>query len=103
MANNRMYLVCRGCNENFMLGKTMSSGYYAHREDYQSELNDFYDKHSFCGEVHNENQFELSYEIAIDDVKEYVPNIKENNPHKALARLKETIKRSEEYDKEHER
>ena len=80
MANNRMYLVCRGCNESFMLGKTMSCGYYAHRENYQSELNEFYDKHSFCDElkqVHNENQFELSYEIAYDkEVKEYEPILK---------------------------
>ena len=74
-----MYLVCRGCNDKFMIGKTFSSGYYIANEDIVSELNDFYDTHSFCDvdmTVNNENQFSLEYEIAIDEgVKEYIPKI----------------------------
>ena len=71
MANNRMWLVCRGCGTGFMLGKTFSSGYYTSNEDFENNLNTFYDEHAFCGGVDNENMFELQYETAHDDgVKE---------------------------------
>ena len=65
MANNRMYLKCRGCNKTLLLGKVLGSEYYTHYDDMNNKLNEFYDKHAFCSEnkeVHNENQFELEYE-----------------------------------------
>lgn len=67
MANNRMYLTCRGCGEGFFLGKIMSSGYYQHMDDFQEKLNVFFDKHHCCGDVHYENQYELRYEIVWDE------------------------------------
>ncbi|HEY5585697.1 MAG TPA: hypothetical protein VIK78_14575 [Ruminiclostridium sp.] len=76
MANNRMYLVCRGCNKGFMIGKTMLDGYYTSQEDFEHKLNEFYSLHDYCNitkEVNSENQFELAYETAVDeDVKELI-------------------------------
>jgi hypothetical protein len=91
MANNRMYLKCRGCDKTFLLGKVLGSNYYVNYgmdNKMQRELNDFYDEHGFCSEkkeVHNENQFELEYEFKRDDeeievtlappkMEEYIPN-----------------------------
>lgn len=70
MANNRMWLVCRGCGKKILLGKTMLSGYYVHYDDIQTELNNFYGEHAFCDEkeeVYSENQYELAYDTAIDE------------------------------------
>lgn len=51
MANNRIYLRCKGCGATLFLGKTFLQGYYW--EDYgggplQDRLNDFYDTHNYC-------------------------------------------------------
>jgi hypothetical protein len=70
-----MWLVCRGCGEKFLLGKTMGTGYYTHQDNFEDKINEFYNEHSFCdviNEVNNENQFSLEYETAWDkDVKEF--------------------------------
>lgn len=51
MANNRLYLTCRGCGETLFLGKHMMDGFYW--QDYgggplQEQLNEFFDKHIWC-------------------------------------------------------
>ena len=72
MANNRMFLVCRGCGKPLMIGKVMSSNYSTATldgEEFNNDLLNFYGNHAFCSEkeeVHNENQFKLCYEIAWD-------------------------------------
>lgn len=71
MANNRMWLVCRGCGTGILIGKIMSSGYYTSVDSFEDNLNEFYDTHAFCGNVNPENMFEMQYESACDDgVKE---------------------------------
>ena len=67
MANNRMYLRCKGCGETFFLGKRFGGGYFIQQyEEYKGvplmdRLNEFYDVHEWCG---NEGLdcFELIYE-----------------------------------------
>jgi len=75
MANNRMYLVCRGCNDGLLMGKTLGGGYYTFYDNMTKTLDDFYEEHAFCdkkNEVNWENQFEIRYESANEDgVKEY--------------------------------
>ena len=52
MANNRIYLRCKGCGETLFLGKCFGMGFYWH--DYNDgkkgtlsdQLNAFYDKHT---------------------------------------------------------
>lgn len=55
MANNRIYIRCKGCGATLFLGKTFTHGYYwenyygegVHLED---RLNEFFDKHNYCSE-----------------------------------------------------
>ena len=52
MANNRIYLRCRGCGETLFLGKSYLGGFYY--ENYHPEksleekLNAFYERHNYC-------------------------------------------------------
>lgn len=46
MANNRMYLRCRGCGAELMLGKTMGHGWYTPVGGVESD--EFFDKHEHC-------------------------------------------------------
>jgi len=51
MANNRIYLRCKGCGETLFLGKTYLDGYYWTSYDgvpLDRKLNDFYEKHNYC-------------------------------------------------------
>ncbi len=82
MADNRIYLRCRKCGSVLFLGKCYSEGYFYknyHKNDLETELNDFYTKHAYCNEPLNErdikfidtkfnqednyyNRFEIAYE-----------------------------------------
>lgn len=66
MANNRMWLVCRSCNERFLLGKCMGDGCYYTRPFHSEELEEFYDEHYCCDLVNPQNVFKLCYESAYD-------------------------------------
>lgn len=46
MANNRMYLRCRGCGEELMLGKTLGNGWYTPVGGV--ELDEFFERHEHC-------------------------------------------------------
>lgn len=51
MANNRIYIRCKGCGATLFLGKTFSDGYYWQPyggEPLEDQLNGFYDKHTYC-------------------------------------------------------
>ena len=51
MANNRIYLRCKGCGDTLFLGKTFLRGYYwdPHGgKPLEDRLNEFYDKHNYC-------------------------------------------------------
>ena len=67
MADNRMYLRCKGCGATFFLGKRIGGGYYIRQyEQYKGvplmeRLNKFYDDHEWCGEA-GLDCFELIYE-----------------------------------------
>ena len=78
MAHNRMYLRCRGCGEEIMLGKCLSSGWYFSIPEQEKgyQLQRFLEKHSHCCEELEEDTcggvspfdsfnfepFELTYE-----------------------------------------
>lgn len=52
MANNRMYLRCRGCGAHLFLGKSNLGGFWY--ESYndvplEEKLNEFYEEHNYCG------------------------------------------------------
>lgn len=66
MANNRMWLRCRGCGELLLLGKMYGTGYGAHYTNLSIVADEYYEQHDCCGNVHYENQFELVYDIARD-------------------------------------
>lgn len=87
MANNRMYLRCKNCGEVLLLGKTMGNGYYCYSSEIYYRLEEFYDEHNFCDKdknkdeilycdtplgkyKHNDNIFEIAYEIENNDEKE---------------------------------
>ena len=67
MANNRMYLECRGCGEKILLAKHFGSGYTVYYNDLTLKLDDFMTEHAFCGDVNYENQFKISYEFEYDE------------------------------------
>lgn len=74
MANDRMWLKCKGCGETFLLGKTLCEGYYLFEpETFVRRLNDFFDKHAFCVEAENGGgkiqTFELVYDSDVYDEK----------------------------------
>ena len=51
MANNRIYLRCKGCGETLFLGKTFLRGYYFDRyggPPLEDRLNEFYETHNYC-------------------------------------------------------
>lgn len=51
MANNRIYLRCKGCGDTLFLGKTFLRGYYWDPyggKPLEDRLNEFYDKHNYC-------------------------------------------------------
>lgn len=51
MANNRIYIRCKGCGEALFLGKTYLSGYFWDAyggPPLHERLNQFYDKHTYC-------------------------------------------------------
>ena len=49
MANNRMYLRCKGCGAWLFLGKTFLQGYYASRPDeLGAAIDDFFATHNYC-------------------------------------------------------
>ena len=51
MANNRIYLRCKGCGDTLFLGKTFLHGYYWDPyggKPLEDRLNEFYDKHNYC-------------------------------------------------------
>lgn len=74
MANNRMYLVCPECNEGIFLGKRLGSSYYNGFKLEMKELNDFFDKHAWCGEKLQEG-LEVQYEFG--DAKLGIKEIKD--------------------------
>ena len=67
MANNRIYLRCKGCGKEFFLGKRFGGGYFISQyEKYKGvslmeRLNKFYDDHEWCGNA-GLDCFELRYE-----------------------------------------
>jgi hypothetical protein len=66
MANNRLYLRCIACGDKLFLGKHYMGGFFYdnyHPENgtLEEQLNDFYDKHSWCNGYPLEC-FELFYE-----------------------------------------
>ena len=67
MANNRMWLRCRGCGKEFFLGKRFGEGYFIEQyEIYKGvplidRLNKFYSEHEWCGDE-GLDCFELHYE-----------------------------------------
>lgn len=70
MANNRIYLKCKKCGDTLFLGNTFGTGYFW--SNYGKEwrglgtlLNEFYDRHDYCGE----NCFEIEYESEVEPVK----------------------------------
>jgi len=62
MANNRMYLKCKGCGEKFCFAKYYPSTKWYIRQDDNKEFNEWLDKHTYCGMEHIEDNFELEYE-----------------------------------------
>lgn len=62
MANNRMFLKCKGCGEYYVLAKYYpSTMWHTRREDNES-FNEWLGKHTYCGMEHTEDNFELEYE-----------------------------------------
>lgn len=64
MANDRMYLKCKGCGKTILLAKTFCDGYVMfHTTD---EYNAFFEEHAFCNsENDNEGKYQdftLEYE-----------------------------------------
>jgi hypothetical protein len=52
MANNRIYLHCKECDEYLFLGKDYGTGFFYNDYDgkgLETELNEFYEKHAICG------------------------------------------------------
>lgn len=59
MANNRIYLRCKGCGDTLFLGKESGGGYYwenYHNKSLEDSINEFYDKHYFCSNEKVQNR-----------------------------------------------
>lgn len=53
MANDRLFLHCPRCGKQFQLAKRMADHWYTGNNwDGLAPLNDFFEKHLFCGEDH---------------------------------------------------
>lgn len=52
MANNRMFLICKGCGAEIMLGKTLGDEWYFSipEEEKGKQLQEFLNKHCHCCE-----------------------------------------------------
>lgn len=71
MANNRIYIRCKGCGEELYLGKHfgVDSFYYNNYNSdktLEEKLNAFYEKHAWCGGYPLEC-FEITYDQMSDD------------------------------------
>ena len=79
-----MYIVCRKCNDSYMIAKTMGEGYYQRNYSDKFEcINDFYNYHAFCTDckcgnyicdyddtdICSENQFTIGYEHLSDNIQ----------------------------------
>ena len=67
MANNRIYLKCNVCGDTLFLGKSFLSGYYWNKYEkepvhLENRLNEFYENHTWCGNV-CDGDFSIEYEI----------------------------------------
>ncbi len=51
MANNRLYIRCKRCGETVFIGKH-SLGALTVDKNVADRLNEFYDRHSYCGIGH---------------------------------------------------
>ena len=67
MANNRIYLECKGCGEKFFMGKRFGDAYFisdypADKKPFKDRLNDFYENHFYCKDE-GADCFKISYEF----------------------------------------
>ena len=62
MANQRMFLRCRSCGEQFFIGKRMRGGYYTGGFVDSEKLDLFYDRHVYC-KGNGEDCYEIAYEF----------------------------------------
>jgi hypothetical protein len=77
MANNRIYLRCRGCGDVLYMGKSFLEGFYYLSYDgipLERKLNDFYDEHNYCDKpkhralpVYDEKAFPLPEDCSVMD------------------------------------
>lgn len=74
MANDRMYIRCKGCGKCYFLAKCYSNGYYVlEEEELFHNLNVFFDEHKFCNSENHDGydypDFELVYESEQEDIE----------------------------------
>ena len=64
MANDRMYIRCKGCGELHYLAKCYDDGYFTTHEgeELRQGLDDFFDRHKWCYRDKYYGGFELVYE-----------------------------------------
>lgn len=77
MANDRIYIKCKGCGDTLYIGKSMGAGFYypGYTKPLEKSLNDFYDEHTFCC-GHDEGDFEIVYESEKTEPKPEVQECK---------------------------
>lgn len=85
MANDRMYLRCRACGDTMYLGKSFLRGFFYENYDRDAKtldekLNDFYDKHTYCGCGAPENCRMCGNNTALDGCFEIVYEISDWAP-----------------------
>ena len=78
MANNRIYLRCNECGEMLYLGKSFLQGYYwvnygkengdPNSPPLEDRLNEFFHKHTYCGDNGSDGDYSIEYEFPIDSV-----------------------------------
>ncbi|MBR4590999.1 MAG: hypothetical protein IKO36_10125 [Bacteroidaceae bacterium] len=70
MANNRLYIRCKGCKETLYLAKNFGSAYYL-RDNIETKLGMFFQDHAFCdvetGHHRDGGTFELIDEWGEDE------------------------------------
>lgn len=71
MANDRMYLKCKGCGAITCIAKCFSDGYYFATDNNHAAANllAFWAKHAYCGNGPAHQDFELIYES--QDIETY--------------------------------